>query len=255
MKIVASIEVRMTSTRLHGKSMKTICYKPMLQLLIERVKRSKKIDEIVIATTSNKSDDVIENLAEMMCVKCFRGSENDVLDRVLKGIHSVKGDIIVELWGDSPLIDYNIIDRTIEYYLENNYDCVGTAFPNFKKTFPYGLTVLVFPTKKLEEIDKITQNPEDRENVSNYIYEHPDKYKIGIVPCPKELNFPNLRFTVDHENDFQLVKTVFEKLYPINENFLATEVVAFLNSNPEVRKLNENISQHELSNWYKLKPK
>ncbi len=252
MKVVATIEARMTSSRLSGKSMKPILGKPMLQLLIERVKNCKKIDVIMVATTQNATDDIIEELSKKMSVNCFRGSENDVLDRVLKAAKSVKGDIIVELWGDSPLIDPFLIDEIVKYYLENDYDCVGTILPNFKKTFPVGLSVLIFPTKILDEVDKITQKPEDRENVSNYIYEHPEKYKIASMQCPDELNFPNLRFTVDEESDFELVKTVFENLYPINNNFRASDVIKFLNSNPQVRNLNKHVIQRRLAAWDKF---
>ncbi|TLX79092.1 MAG: spore coat biosynthesis protein F [Thaumarchaeota archaeon] len=252
MKVVATIEARMTSSRLSGKSMKSILGKPMLQLLIERVKNCKKIDAIVVATTENATDDIIEELSKKMSVNCFRGSENDVLDRVLKAAKSVKGDIIVELWGDSPLVDPILIDEIVEYHLENNYDCVGTTLPNFKKTFPLGLSVLIFPTKILDEVDKITQKPEDRENVSNYIYEHPEKYKIAPMQCPDELNFPNLRFTVDEESDFELVKTVFENLYPTNNNFRASDVIKFLNSNLQVRNLNKHVIQRRLAAWDKF---
>ncbi|TLX66532.1 MAG: spore coat biosynthesis protein F, partial [Thaumarchaeota archaeon] len=217
-----------------------------------RVKNCKKIDAIVVATTENATDDIIEELSKKMSVNCFRGSENDVLDRVLKAAKSVKGDIIVELWGDSPLVDPILIDEIVEYHLENNYDCVGTTLPNFKKTFPLGLSVLIFPTKILDEVDKITQKPEDRENVSNYIYEHPEKYKIAPMQCPDELNFPNLRFTVDEESDFELVKTVFENLYPTNNNFRASDVIKFLNSNLQVRNLNKHVIQRRLAAWDKF---
>lgn len=252
MRIVATIEARMTSTRLPGKSMKPILDKPMLELLIERVKNCKKLDAIIVATTENATDDTIEELSKKMSVNCFRGSENDVLDRVLKAAKSLKADIIVELWGDSPLIDPVIIDKTVEYYLKNNYDCVGTILPNFKRTFPLGLSVLIFPTRILDEVDKITQNPDDRENVSNYIYEHPEKYKIGIMPCPDEINFPDLRFTVDEESDFELVKKVFENLYPSNNNFTTADIIKFLNSNPQVRSLNKHVVQRRLPTWDKF---
>lgn len=252
MKIVSTIEVRMTSTRLPDKSMRAILGKPMLQLLIERIKKCKKINEIVIATTDNHSDDIIEHLAKKMNISCYRGSENDVLDRVLQAVKSVDGDLILELWGDSPLIDSTVLDRVIDYYLENDFDCVGTTLPNFPKTYPIGLSALMFPTKILEEVETITQNPIDRENVSNYIYEHPEKYKIGQVPCPTELNFPELRLTVDEQRDFDLVSMVFENLYPLNPSFSAADVIKFLNSNPKIRDLNRDIKQRSLKSWDKF---
>lgn len=251
-KVVATIEARMTSTRLPGKSMKKILGKPMLELLLERVKRSRLIDEIVVATTSNSTDDIIEGLTKQMSVGCFRGSENDVLDRVLKAAKYSKADIILELWGDSPLIDHRILDELIEYYFKSDFDCIGTTLPNFKKTYPIGLSALIFSRKILEEVESTTQNPSDRENVSNYIYEHPEKYKIAYLPCPPTLDFPKLRFTVDEQSDFDVVKAVFENLYPINPDFSAKEVVDFLNSNSDVRNINQHVVQRRLPAWDKF---
>lgn len=253
MKIVSTIEARMSSSRLPGKSMKEILGKPLLQLLIERVRNCQKIDQIVVATTANPSDDVIGELAKKTGVNFFRGSENDVLDRVLKAAKSVNADLILELWGDSPLVDSNMLGYLIEYFLENDFDCIGTTLPNFQKTYPIGISALIFPTKILEEVARITQNPVDRENVSNYIYEHPEKYKIGQLPCPAELNYPHLRLTVDEQEDFDLVRSVFENLYPTNPNFTAADAIKFLNLNPEIRDLNKDVKQRLLTSWDKFK--
>ena len=132
MKVVASIEARMGSSRLPGKTMKNILDKPMLELMIERIKRCTMIDEIVIATSNSKNDDIIEILAQKLSISCFRGSEEDVLKRVLDAVKSVEGDIIVELWGDTPLIDPFVIDTMVKFFQENKFDCVGTVLPNFK---------------------------------------------------------------------------------------------------------------------------
>ena len=147
MKIVATIEARMGSTRLPQKVMRPIMGRPMLDLMIERVKRAKLLNEIVIATSINEKDKVLEDLAKRTGVRCFRGSEDDVLDRVLNAAKSVNADIIVELWGDTPLIDPTIIDDAIEYFLDNQYDLVSTCLD---KTFPWGMSLLVFPYKILE---------------------------------------------------------------------------------------------------------
>ena len=236
----------MGSTRLPGKSLKKIMGKPMLELMIERVKKAKLIDEIVIATSENPKDDVIELLAKRLNVGCFRGSEDDVLDRVLKAAKAYIADHIVELWGDCPLIDPEIIDEMIRYYLDNDFDCAGTTIPTFKQTFPWGISALIFPTKMLEEISQITQDPVDRENVSNYIYEHPDIYKIGRLPCPPELNHPEIRLTVDELADFELVKTIFERLTPINRDFKTINIITFLESNPEIKNINIHVKQKKL---------
>lgn len=239
----------MSSSRLPGKPLKKILGKPMLQLHLERVKRATKIDEIIIATTNNPIDNEIENIAKIMGVKFFRGSENDVLDRVLKAAEYVNADVILELWGDAPLMDPKILDNLVEFYLNNDYDAVGTMLPNFPYTYPIGLSALIFSTKILVEISKITKNPIDRENVSNYIYEHPDRYKVAPLPCPKELNFPEIRIEVDEERDFEVVSKIFEEIYPKNPNFGAEDIIKFLNSYPQIRDLNRKVVKRRLPYW------
>ena len=243
LKVIAIIEARMGSTRLLGKSLKKIMGKPILEILIARVKRSNLITEIVIATSENPNDDAIELLAKRLNVGCFRGSEDDVLGRVLKAAKAYRADHIVELWGDCPLIDPEIIDKMISYYLNNDFDCVGTCLD---KTFPWGISALIFPTKILEEISQITQDPVDRENVSNYIYEHPDRYKIGHLPCPPELNHPEIRLTVDELADFEVVKIIFERLTPKNPDFRTIDIIKFLEYNPEIKNVNIGVKQKKL---------
>ena len=131
MKIVASIEARMGSSRLPGKTMKKILGRPMLELMIERVQDSKEIDDIVIATSSSKSDDVIQELTSKLDVNCFRGSEDDVLDRVLNAAKMVKADTILELWGDCPLIDPEILDKLISFYKNNSNMTLQTIITFF----------------------------------------------------------------------------------------------------------------------------
>ncbi len=252
MKIIATIEARMGSSRLPGKSIRQIIGKPMLELMIERVKCCNQIDDIVVATSTNKKDDVIEELTSKLHVNCFRGSEDDVLDRVLHAAKMVKADIILELWGDCPLIDPKILDDLVIFYKNNSVDCCGTVLPNFKKEFPLGISALIFSTEILNDISKITQNFEDRENVSNYIYEHPEKYKILPLPCPTNLSFPEFRLVVDEENDFELIKIIFEELYPQNPNFQTLEIINFLNNNPNLVSINKDVEQKRLSSWKKF---
>ena len=252
MKVAASIEARMGSSRLPGKSIKKILDKPMLELMIERVKDCKQVDDIIVATSSDKKDNVIAELASRLNVNHFRGSEDDVLDRVLNAAKMIKADVIVELWGDCPLIDPEILDDLVTFYKKNTFDCIGTSLPNFPKEFPLGISALIFSTRILDDISKITKKPEDRENVSNYIYENPDKYTIASLPCPSELNFPDLRLVVDEESDFQLIKSIFEKLYPQNPHFRTGDIIQFLNDNPSLKKLNQDVTQRRLSSWDKF---
>jgi len=239
-KLIATIEVRVGSTRLPGKAIKKIVDKPMLEIMIERVKRAHFIEEIIVATSLNPKDDIIENLAHKLNVKYFRGSEDDVLERVLKAAQKYNGKHIVELWGDSPLIDPTIIDQAIGYYRKGDFDCIGTCL---NKKFPLGMGVLIFPTSILGEVSRITNDPVDRENVSNYIYEHPDKYKIGNLPCPPELNRPEIRLSVDEITDFELVKIIYENLAPRNPFFSTIDIIRFLDENPHLKNINRGVKQ------------
>lgn len=240
MKILSTIEARMGSTRLPGKTMKEIVGKPMLELLIERLKRAKRIDEIVVATTTEPEDRVIAELAERISVKCFRGSSEDVLDRVLKAARTYQGDIIVEMTGDCPLLDPVLVDRIINIYLENTYDYVNNTI---KRTYPRGLDTQVFSVDVLDKVSKLTNDPADRENVSLYIYEHPEKYRLYNVEAPPEYRHPEYRWTVDTKEDFQFVKEIYENLYYKNPDFLAEDVMKLLKEKPDLCEINVHIRQ------------
>jgi len=239
-KIVATIEARYASSRLPGKTLLKICGKPTLELIVERLKRSKFIDEIAIATTINPDCDAIESLAKRLNVGCFRGSEDDVLDRVLKTAKAYKADLIVEITGDETLIDPLLIDEVIDYYLKNDFDYVSNVL---NRRYPRGLDTQIFSTSVLGKVAGLTNEPADRENVSLYIYEHPEKFKLGSVEAPEEFNHPDWRWTLDTKEDFEFLRTVYEALYPVKKYFNASDVLAFLKKNPHVLKINERIKQ------------
>ncbi len=240
MKIIATIEARMDSSRLPGKILKDVLGKPMLERLIERVKRSKFIHEIVVATTVAPNDEATIEACRKIGVKSFRGSSDDVLDRVLKAAKTNKADLIVELTRDCPLLDPEIIDLVIKHYLDNNYDYVSNVL---ERTFPRGLDTQIFSVKVLEEVSKLTQDPADRENVSLYIYEHPERYRLGNLVAALELKRPELRLTVDTEADLNLVREIYSNLYPKKPDFSLRDVIQLLDSKPELKQVNVHIKQ------------
>lgn len=230
----------MGSSRLPGKTMMKILGKSMLELLIERLKRSKLIDEIVIATTTNPKDEIIAELTDKIGVKCFRGSEEDVLARVLDTAKSAGGDIIVEITADCPLIDPDVVDMVIKEYLNNDYDYVCNINvpernPILDSNFPVGLDTEVFSVKTLEEVSRLTNNPSDREHVSLYIYNHPERYKVYCVKAPEELHYPKLNLSVDYKEDFDVIKKIYESLYLKNPEFSFLDVVEFLKNHPVLK--------------------
>ncbi len=243
MKIIATIEARMSSSRLPGKVLKPILGRPTLELLVERLRRARSLNEVVVATTTNTADDAIEALAREIGVACYRGSEDDVLDRVLKAAQSVSADVIVEITGDCPLIDPDVVDRLVDCYRTNRFAYVANTL---SRTFPRGLDTQVFETRTLEEVSRLTQEPADREHVSLYIYEHPERFSLHNVESGLPEKHWQHRLTVDTPEDFILIETIFERLYPQNPAFTLHDVIDLLEREPELTQINQEIRQKAL---------
>ncbi len=240
MKTVATIEARMNSSRLPGKVMLPILGKPALQLLVERLQRAQTVDEIVIATTTHQADAVIERLAAKLGVGCFRGSEEDVLDRVLQAAQGAQADVIVEITGDCPLLDPGMVDAVVQAHRTGQYDYVSNAL---RRPLPLGLIVQAFATDVLAEVARTTQDPADREHVSLYIYEHPERFRLHALVMEEAEKHSDIRITLDTADDFALISAIFEALYPVNPAFSFADVAALCRRQPELLKLNEHIVQ------------
>lgn len=224
--IIAILQARMSSSRLYGKVLKPILGRPLLSLLLERALKSKLINKIVVATSDHPSDNKIEEFCRNTDVPCFRGSLEDVLDRYYKtALYFDKPDHIVRLTGDNPLIDPEITDKTIEYYLENKFDYVSNSAEN---NFPVGLDVSIFRFQALKYSWENAHLPYEREHVNPFILGHPEIFKIGLYR--EKVKYPCLRWTVDNYEDFEYVKKIFEALYPQNPDFCMKDVFNFLES-------------------------
>jgi spore coat polysaccharide biosynthesis protein SpsF len=243
MKTVAVIEARMASTRLPGKVLRPILGRPMLALLIERVSAASLVHQIVVATTTNPGDDAIQALAETLGVGCYRGSEEDVLNRVLETAQKFSADLIVEITGDCPLADPGVIDSVISAFQAHTCDYASNIM---KRTFPRGLDVQVFPTRVLEEVARLTDDPVDHEHVSLYMYEHPDRFSLLNVESTLDPAWWDLRLTVDTAEDLQLVTEIFARLYPGKALFSLEEVIRLLTGDPQLLEINAHISQKKV---------
>jgi len=244
MKIVATIEARMTSSRLPGKVLMPILGRPSLELMIERVKNSRYIDEIVIATTTNEKDDAIEKLGNFLGVKVYRGSENDVLVRVLGAAESVNSDLLVKLTGDCPLIDPIIIDQTITAHLSGDYDYTSNLLN--ERTFAIGLDTEVLPIETLRKVEKLTSEPIDRTHVTCYIYHNPQHFKLHGIVANAHTQSGDLRITLDTKEDYDLISKVYETLYPINKIFDAKDIISLLRANSELKNINAHVKQKKV---------
>ncbi len=240
MKIVATIEARMDATRLPGKILKDVLGKPMLERLVERVRRSRWIKEIVVATTMAPNDEETVRACRKMGVKSYRGSSEDVLDRVLKAAKTNGADLIVELTGDCPLLDPAVVDSVIQHYLDNKFDYVSNVL---ERTFPRGMDTQVFSVAVLEKVAQLTQDPADHEHVSLYIYEHPEIFHLANIEAPPNLKRPELRLTVDTPQDLNLVREIYGALYLKKPNFSLSDVIRLLDERPELKEMNAAIQQ------------
>jgi len=240
-KIVATIEARMTSSRLPGKVLLDLAGKPALEQLVERLRRSRYLDDIVVATTDRPTDDPVETLCRQIGCSFFRGSEDDVLARVLGAARSVSADLIVEITGDCPAVDWRHLDQLIETFFSGEYDYVAnTSGP---RPYPVGFEVQVFPVAVLAEVDQLTRNPVDHEHVSLYIYSHPERYRVHYVEAGPDLYDPELEVTLDTPEDYQLIQSVFQALLPINPDFSALDVVKLLRRRPELLAVTRDVKR------------
>ena len=239
---VATIEARMTSTRLPGKVLKETVSKPMLELMIERLKRVPSLDGIVVATTVNATDDPVVALAERLGVGAWRGSEEDVLVRVLDAAVHHKIDVIVETTGDCPLIDPAAVEECIQVYRAARVDFVANVL---ERTYPIGMDTRIFSTAVLADVARRTDDPVDHEHVSLYIYRHPEIYTLRNVPAPPALTKPELALTLDTPEDYRLIKAIFEDLYPKNPAFTLADALAFLDRHPDLAVLNAHVRRKQ----------
>jgi len=239
-KVVASIEARMTSTRLPGKVLLPVLGKPILFYLVERLKSVRKIDEIVLATTINPQDDSLEAFAIENNIKCFRGSEDDVLQRVIGAVDSVNGTTIIEITGDCPIVDVELVSQVISLYEHNDVKYASNAHI---RSYPDGMDVQVFALDTLIKSSTMTTNSLHREHVSLHIRENSCLFPHANLIAPPKLNYPNLGLTLDEPDDYKLLKTLIERLYPLNPLFGCMEVLDLLAENPELLKLNNLVER------------
>jgi spore coat polysaccharide biosynthesis protein SpsF len=208
--------------------------------MIERLRRSWQVDQVVVATTLHGADDPIASLAASLDVSCFRGSEEDVLDRVLKAAESASADLIVETTGDCPLVDPGVVDAVINTFLTNRVDYCSNVL---RPTYPRGMDVQVFPTAVLAEVATLTTDLADREHVSLYIYEHPERYRLLNLASGLPHHWHDLRLTVDTPEDFALVDEIYRALYPRRPDFSLGDILGLFAQRPELRHLNAHVHQ------------
>jgi len=240
MKVVAVLQARTTSTRLPGKVLAQIQGRPMLELMLERVRRAELIDQVIVATSTGKSDNALENLCKHLGVECYRGSLDNVLQRFRGAVRKYGGDHVVRLTGDCPLIDSGVIDATIRFYLDGGYDYASNTMP---PTFPDGLDVEVFSRQALESTFEKAGTALELEHVTPHMRNHPETFKLGGFQGSRDLS--RLRWTVDEPEDLEFVRAVYDALYEKKESFGYLDVLELMEQNEELGQLNNMFSRNE----------
>ncbi len=239
--VVAIIQARMGSTRLPGKVMKDLLGKPVLGHVIERVGRCETIQTIVVATTDGPMDDPIADLARQYRTQVFRGSEADVLSRYYHAAVENHAETVVRITSDCPLFDPIIGDDIIRFYQSHTYDIVSNAGPlNTKRTYPPGTDTEVFSMAGLADAYAHAVEAYQREHVTPYIYEKKTN-RVFHYQCATD--FSDYRLTLDTPEDFQLIQTVYQALYRGTHDFYLSDIMALLETNPELREINQNVRQ------------
>lgn len=242
--VVASIEARMGSSRLPGKVLMDINGKPAMARLVDRLRATKTLDDIVVATTVHPADDLLVDWCSEYGVRCWRGSEEDVLDRVVQAHRMLGSDVVVEITGDCPLTDPQIIDLGVETFLAHDVDVVSNC--GNLLTWPMGQNVQVFPLKLLAEVNETIDDAAVHEHVSLYFYEHPERYKTINLLAPTRWRAPEWRMQLDYAEDLCLQNEVYARLEPqFGPNFGIEEVMGLLRREPELVKINQHC--HEKS--------
>lgn len=240
MRIVATIEARMTSSRLPGKPLLTAAGAPMLEHLVRRLKAVPSIDAIVLATTVNAADAPLVELGGRLGISVFRGDENDVMQRVIDAAASAGADVVVEITGDCPIIDPEIVEQTIRMFKTHQADYVSNAHV---RSYPDGMDTQVFTLDTLKRSAQMTDDPLDHEHVTLHIRNHPEMFTHVHLVAPPEIHWPELGLTLDERSDYELLKKIIEHFDAHNPLFSCLDAVRFLRQFPEFAEINKDVAR------------
>jgi spore coat polysaccharide biosynthesis protein SpsF len=240
MSVVAIIQARMGSTRLPGKVLMDLGGETVLARVVERLRRARLVDKIVVATTDSAADDAIVQECHRLEVPSFRGSEIDVIDRYYQAVRACAVSTIVRITSDCPVIDSQLVDETIRVFQQRNADYASNAFP---RTYPRGLDTEVFTVAALERAWRDAQEPYEREHVTPYLYEHPELFLV--VSLRGQIDYSRYRWTLDTAEDLELLRTIYAR-FGNEHDFGWGEVIQLMAREPELAELNSRVMQKTL---------
>ncbi|HOP64009.1 MAG TPA: glycosyltransferase family protein [Spirochaetota bacterium] len=240
MKAAAVIQARLNSTRLRSKALLPLCGIPMIQHVIERAKLISGTSVVILATGTGIDNDPLEDIAGNCGITIFRGPENDVLERYYRAAENIQCDYVIRITGDNPLTDHIAASRALTYAREKGADHCTTS------GIPLGTGVEVIRKTALEKAFREGIEPHHREHVTPYIKEHPELFRIEKYSSRMDNPFPDLRLTVDTEEDFKLMTEIYNRLYrgkPIEPE----EVIDLIRREPELRLINSGVEQRPMT--------
>lgn len=235
--ITAIIQARMSSTRLPKKVLLPLGNKTVLENVINRVRQAKLISNIIVATSVEFADDVLEKFCLEKKINCFRGDSDDVLDRYYQTARQFKVEHICRITSDCPLIDPVVVDKAAGIYLTGKYDYIANNHPI--ATYPDGLDTEIFSFFALKKTWKEASLPSEREHVTSYIWKNPDKFKIYNLKNNKDLS--GYRLTIDEEKDYKLLQAIFSQV----KDLTTINIINFLDNDQKTRDINKNIIRDE----------
>lgn len=240
MNSVILLQARMGSSRMPGKVLREVCGKTLLELQVERLRLVRGATRVVVATSVNAADDVIARWCGDFGVDCFRGSEDDVLDRFYWAAKEFDAQVVVRTTADCPLNDPAVLSEILGHLLDRMDSCdfVSNAL---HRTFPYGIGGAAFKFSCLEEAWREAVDPAEREHVTSFIYWRPERYRLACVTSGGD--YSKYRWTVDTEADFELVRLILENIYPKNPLFSWKDVLPLIERHPEWSEINAHVRQ------------
>jgi spore coat polysaccharide biosynthesis protein SpsF len=239
----AIIEARMGSSRLPGKVLLPINNIPVIILLVDRLKQVKDIKKIIVATTISKKDDILCKVLKKNNINFYRGSEENVLQRVTKAAKEYKIKNIVQITGDCPLIDPELVSQVISVFHNNRIDFVSNSTI---RTYPDGMDVCIFSTRNLEKSLKLTSNKYDLEHVTLFLKRKKKLFNRINLMAPQYLHLPNLGLTLDEIEDYKLIKNIFQKFWKTRKTFSCLDIVRYLEDKPKIIFLNKKIKRKKI---------
>ena len=236
---IAIVEARMASTRLPGKVLLPLGQESELEFIVNRLRRCREVDEICIATTNKEEDQVLVDLFRGTEVKVFRGSDWNVLDRVLNAAEKFRAEVIVEITGDCPFVDPKLVDYMIELLRNNDLEYIAN---NFTTSFADGFDVQVYYFDTLKRMSELELSDLEKEHVTMKIRQNPKLFRTLNLVAPFELKRPNFSITLDTREDYEVIQRVYEAMERrFGSDYGILEITNFLDKNPEIVAINSDI--------------